>query len=89
MVAELSVGELPDPEEADATAAEVEESLGRTRESRMAPRTIDLDLLLYGEETSNTEILTLPHPRFHRRRFVLVPLAELAPQLVHPTLNKT
>jgi 2-amino-4-hydroxy-6-hydroxymethyldihydropteridine diphosphokinase len=48
-----------------------------------------LDLLLYGNETSNTTQLTLPHPRFHRRRFVLAPLAELAPQLVHPTLNKT
>ena len=55
----------------------------------MAPRSIDLDLLLYRNETSNTQFLTLPHARFHRRRFVLVPLAELAPRLVHPTLNKT
>jgi 2-amino-4-hydroxy-6-hydroxymethyldihydropteridine diphosphokinase len=53
------------------------------------PRTIDLDLLLYGEEIRNTELLTLPHPRFHLRRFVLAPLVELTPQLIHPTLGKT
>ena len=53
------------------------------------PRTIDLDLLLYGNETCDTQLLTLPHPRLHHRRFVLVPLAELAPALVHPTLNQT
>ena len=89
MVAELSIGELSDPEEAMRRLLKVEESLGRTRDVPNAPRTIDLDLLLYGNEISNTEILTLPHPRFHRRRFVLAPLAELAPQLLHPTLNKT
>ena len=55
----------------------------------MSPRTIDLDLLLYGNETADSDSLTIPHPRMHRRRFVLVPLAELAPRLVHPTLNKT
>jgi 2-amino-4-hydroxy-6-hydroxymethyldihydropteridine diphosphokinase len=89
MVAELGIGELSDPEEAMRRLLQVEESLGRTRDVKSGPRTIDLDLLLYGSEISNTEILTLPHPRFHRRRFVLVPLAELAPQLRHPTLNKT
>jgi 2-amino-4-hydroxy-6-hydroxymethyldihydropteridine diphosphokinase len=89
MVAELSIGELSDPEEAMRRLLQVEQSLGRTRDVKNGPRTIDLDLLLYGNEISNTEILTLPHPRFHRRRFVLAPLAELAPQLLHPTLNKT
>ena|SRR5712691_1328908 len=89
MVAELRGNTLPRPEEVMARLLRVEYSLGRTREVTMAPRSIDLDLLLYRNETSDTQFLTLPHPRLHRRRFVLVPLAELAPRLVHPTLNKT
>ena len=89
MVAELRVGSLPRAEEVMARLLQVEQSLGRTRDLEKGPRIIDLDLLLYGNETSDTQLLTLPHPRFHRRCFVLVPLAELAPQLVHPTLNKT
>lgn len=89
MVAELSSNELPPPEQMMTRLLQVEFALGRTRKTAMAPRTIDLDLLLYRDETRNTESLTLPHPRFHLRRFVLTPLAELAPQLLHPTLNKT
>jgi 2-amino-4-hydroxy-6-hydroxymethyldihydropteridine diphosphokinase len=89
LVAELSSRALPPPEQMLARLLRVEYSLGRTRETPMAPRTIDLDLLLYRDERRNTEFLTLPHPRFHMRRFVLTPLAELAPRLVHPTLNKT
>ena len=89
MVAELRGKDLTPPEEVMERLLRVEQSLGRTREIAMSPRTIDLDLLLHGNETVSTDSLTLPHPRLHRRRFVLVPLAELAPQLVHPTLNKT
>ncbi len=89
IVAELSIIALPDPEEVMARLLRVEHSLGRTRDSVKGPRIIDLDLLLYGDHIVDTKLLTLPHPRFHSRRFVLVPLAELAPQLVHPTLNKT
>jgi 2-amino-4-hydroxy-6-hydroxymethyldihydropteridine diphosphokinase len=89
MVAELRGNNLPEPEEVMARLMRVEQSRGRTRELPMAPRTIDLDLLLYGNETSNTDYLTLPHPRFHLRKFVLVPLAELTPRLVHPVLHKT
>jgi 2-amino-4-hydroxy-6-hydroxymethyldihydropteridine diphosphokinase len=89
MVAELRGSTLPHPEELLARLLRIEYSLGRTREVVMAPRTIDLDLLLYANETSDTQFLTLPHPRLHRRRFVLVPLNELAPALVHPELNKT
>jgi len=89
MVAELNANKLPQPQEVMAQLLRVEQSLGRTREVAMSPRTIDLDLLLYGNETANSDSLTLPHPRMHRRRFVLVPLAELAPHLVHPILNKT
>lgn len=89
MVAELRGNTLPRPEEVMARLLRVEYSRGRTRDVAMAPRSIDLDLLLYRNETSDTQFLTLPHPRLHRRRFVLVPLAELAPRLVHPRLNKT
>ncbi|MGH9944654.1 MAG: 2-amino-4-hydroxy-6-hydroxymethyldihydropteridine diphosphokinase, partial [Pyrinomonadaceae bacterium] len=53
------------------------------------PRSIDLDLLLYGNERRATEYLTLPHPRLHLRRFVLAPLADLAPALVHPALGRS
>jgi 2-amino-4-hydroxy-6-hydroxymethyldihydropteridine diphosphokinase len=89
MVAELSPNALPPPEQMMARLLRVEYALGRTRETPMAPRTIDLDLLLYKDETRNTEFLTLPHPRFHLRKFVLMPLVELTPHLVHPTLNRT
>jgi 2-amino-4-hydroxy-6-hydroxymethyldihydropteridine diphosphokinase len=89
MVAELRGDALPPAEELMKQLLRVEHSLGRTRDSAKGPRLIDLDLLLYGNETCNTQLLTLPHPRLPHRRFVLEPLAELAPQLVHPTLNKT
>jgi 2-amino-4-hydroxy-6-hydroxymethyldihydropteridine diphosphokinase len=89
MVAELRGSTLPRPEELLARLLRIEYALGRTREAAMAPRTIDLDLLFYPNETSETQFLTLPHPRLHHRRFVLVPLNELAPALVHPKLNKT
>ena len=63
----------------------VERDLGRTREGpRFGPRTIDLDLLLYGDERLDEPGLTVPHPRLHERLFVLEPLAELAPGLVVP-----
>ena len=64
---------------------EVERELGRTRDGpRFGPRTIDLDLLLYGAEVVEKPGLTVPHPRLHERRFVLEPLGELAPGLVVP-----
>ena len=87
MVAELQT--TVEPEHLMVQLLRVEESLGRTRDSAKGPRTIDLDLLLYGDQTVETKLLSLPHPRFHRRRFVLAPLAELAPRLVHPTLDRT
>ena len=63
----------------------VERSLGRTREGlRFGPRTIDLDLLLYGDESVDEPGLTVPHPRLHERAFALDPLAELDPGLVVP-----
>jgi 2-amino-4-hydroxy-6-hydroxymethyldihydropteridine diphosphokinase len=89
MVAELQDNTLPDPEELMARLLQVEHSLGRSRDVEKGPRTIDLDLLLHGDKTSNTQLLTLPHPRLHCRRFVLVPLAELCPELQHPVLHRT
>jgi len=89
MVAELRGATLPAPEQVMALLLRVEDALGREREGVMGPRTIDLDLLLYGDETCDTQFLTLPHPRFHLRRFVLVPLAELAPTLVHARLHQS
>jgi len=65
--------------------AEVERELGRVRDGeRWGPRTIDLDLLVYGSETIDEGGLTVPHPRLHERLFVLEPLAELVPDLVVP-----
>ena len=88
MVAELRVT-IFSPVQMLARLLRIEYALGRRRERRSGPRTIDLDLLLYGSERSATEFLQLPHPRLHERRFVLTPLAELAPELLHPTLRQT
>ena len=64
---------------------EIERNLGRTRTGpRFGPRTIDLDLLVYGDEVVDEPGLSVPHPRLAERRFVLEPLAELAPELVVP-----
>jgi 2-amino-4-hydroxy-6-hydroxymethyldihydropteridine diphosphokinase len=88
MVAELRGSTLPSPEQTLARLLRVEYALGRTREVFMGPRTMDLDLLIFKDKRSDSEFLTLPHPRIASRRFVLVPLFELVPNLVHPVLNK-
>ena len=88
MVAEVG-NPLPAPEQVMARLLRIEFLLGRTRDRKDGPRTIDLDLLLYGDLERDTEFLMLPHPRLHQRRFVLEPLVEVAPHLVHPTLNCT
>jgi 2-amino-4-hydroxy-6-hydroxymethyldihydropteridine diphosphokinase len=61
----------------------------RSRESRWGPRALDLDLLMYDDLVERSETLTLPHPRLHERAFVVVPLAEIAPMALHPTVRKT
>ncbi|MBA3476091.1 MAG: 2-amino-4-hydroxy-6-hydroxymethyldihydropteridine diphosphokinase [Actinobacteria bacterium] len=75
--------ELPARELLDSLLA-VERKLGRERRERWGPRTIDLDLLLYGSETIDEPGLTVPHPRLHERRFALEPLAELDSELLVP-----
>jgi 2-amino-4-hydroxy-6-hydroxymethyldihydropteridine diphosphokinase len=67
----------------------VEQSLGRHRGQKWGPRTIDLDLLLYDDQIIHREGLIVPHPLMHERRFVLEPLAEIAPDVVHPMLKET
>lgn len=68
---------------------EIERSLGRDEDDRSGPRTIDLDILFYGERIINELDLIVPHPRLHQRRFVLVPLSELDPLWVHPIERRT
>ena len=89
MVAELRGSTLPRPDQLLARLLRIEYALGRTRGVPLGPRTIDLDLLIAKDEVAGTDFLKLPHPRIPSRRFVLVPLNELVPDLVHPTLGKT
>ena len=66
----------------------IEEKLGRKREIRYGPRLIDIDILLYGEEVVQSAHLEIPHPQLPFRRFALIPLAEIAAEVVHPVLKK-
>lgn len=77
------------PEDLLQRLQEIERQFGRVRTGHNSPRTLDLDLLLYGNRVLNTPDLTVPHPRMHERPFVLVPFAEIAPAAVHPILGKT
>ena len=74
------------PERLLAVLLGIEQQLGRVRSEPNAPRTVDLDILLYGELIRTSPDPILPHPRMHQRRFVLEPLSELAPNLVIPGL---
>lgn len=86
MVAEIHVTNVS-PSQMMARLLRIEYLLGRTDKSMKKPRTIDLDILLFGDTHVETEFLTLPHPRLHLRRFVLEPLSKIAPNLIHPTLK--
>lgn len=68
---------------------EIERALGRDHDRRGGPRTLDLDLLFYGSHIIKESGLTIPHPRLHRRRFVLAPMVELDPDWRHPMLERT
>jgi 2-amino-4-hydroxy-6-hydroxymethyldihydropteridine diphosphokinase len=69
-------------------ALHIEAILGRQREERWGSRTIDIDILFYGQAIIDEPGLQIPHPQLHNRRFTLAPLAEIAPAFVHPVLNK-
>jgi pantoate--beta-alanine ligase len=77
------------PAELMAALLETERKLGRQRGERWGPRTIDLDLLLYGQQSIDSEGLTIPHPRMHERQFVLAPASEIATECVHPRVQKS
>jgi 2-amino-4-hydroxy-6-hydroxymethyldihydropteridine diphosphokinase len=67
----------------------IETKLGRERRDKWGSRTIDIDLLFYGDQIINEEKLVVPHPFLHQRRFTLMPLLELNPRFVHPLFNQT
>jgi len=67
----------------------IERTMGRTREEKYGPRIIDIDILLFNEEKHDYRLLKLPHPEMQNRRFALLPLAEIAPNVLHPVFNKT
>jgi 3-oxoacyl-[acyl-carrier protein] reductase len=78
-----------DPHELMAALLDIEQGLGRVRREKNGPRTIDLDVLLYGDVILDEPDLKIPHPRMHERGFVLEPIAEIAPDLVHPVHGDT
>jgi 2-amino-4-hydroxy-6-hydroxymethyldihydropteridine diphosphokinase len=67
----------------------LEHAMGRRRTEAKGPRTIDIDIVLFGNAVVDTPELTIPHPAMERRRFVLAPLAEIAPEVRHPVLKRT
>ena len=87
MVAEVRVRNVS-ASQLMARMLRIEYLLGRRDKSLKKPRTVDLDLLLFGGQRVDTPFLTVPHPRLHLRRFVLIPLAEIAPNAVHNVMHK-
>jgi len=78
-----------EPESLLKRLKQLEVQLGREKTFRWGPRLIDIDILFYDDLILESESLTIPHPRLHERAFVLVPLADIAPDFVHPVLKKT
>jgi 2-amino-4-hydroxy-6-hydroxymethyldihydropteridine diphosphokinase len=77
------------PEQLMATLLRIEQQMGRQRIRKKGPRTIDIDVLLFGDRVVDSPEVTSPHPTMSQRRFVLEPLAEIAPEARHPVLKKT
>lgn len=77
------------PQELLKVLQEIEKALGRVRKERWGPRTIDLDILFYGDLIVNEKGLIIPHPLIHKREFVLKPLLRIAPDFIHPVLKKS
>jgi 2-amino-4-hydroxy-6-hydroxymethyldihydropteridine diphosphokinase len=77
------------PEQLLAAILNIEREMGRQRIQRKGPRIIDIDIVLFSDRIIDTKELTVPHPAMHQRRFVLQPLAEIAPEVLHPALKRT
>jgi 2-amino-4-hydroxy-6-hydroxymethyldihydropteridine diphosphokinase len=77
------------PAQLMASVLRIEEEMGRRRVQNKGPRSIDIDILLFADVIMESSELTIPHPAMHHRRFVLEPLAEIAPQALHPVFHKT
>ncbi|ADB40385.1 2-amino-4-hydroxy-6-hydroxymethyldihydropteridine diphosphokinase [Spirosoma linguale] len=77
------------PDDVLAQTQGIEQALGRVRLEKWGARVIDIDILYYDQLIQQTDTLTIPHPFLHQRRFTLVPLAEIAPDFMHPVLQKT
>jgi len=77
------------PEELMTDLLRIEQAMGRRRTGNKGPRTIDVDILLFGDTIMDSPAVTIPHPAMHERRFVLEPLAEIAPEVRHPILKRT
>jgi 2-amino-4-hydroxy-6-hydroxymethyldihydropteridine diphosphokinase len=88
MAAEIRVSGIT-PSQVMARLLRIEYLLERSDKTLKRPRTLDLDLLFFGAQQVDTPFLTVPHPRLHLRNFVLTPLNEIAPDVVHPTLKQT
>jgi 2-amino-4-hydroxy-6-hydroxymethyldihydropteridine diphosphokinase len=67
----------------------IEQAMGRQRTGLRSPRNVDVDIIFFGDEVMDSDELKVPHPRMHQRRFVLEPLAEIAPEMLHPVLKRT
>ena len=85
----LEISSSFSPEKLLQLLLDIEWTMGRKRAEKWGPRLIDIDLLFYGSEVVDTKDLSIPHPGIPERKFVLVPLAEIAPALEHPVLKKT
>jgi 2-amino-4-hydroxy-6-hydroxymethyldihydropteridine diphosphokinase len=88
MVAEIRIANFT-PKQMLARMIRIEYLLGRRFKGENRPRTIDLDILFFGDNINETKSVTVPHPRLHLRNFVLVPMAEIAPHVVHPIFKST
>lgn len=83
----IAVETTLNPDDLYQVIATIEHQFGRVRSFRNAPRTLDLDIILYGQEIINTERLTVPHPRAHQRAFVMIPLCQIEPEAFFTPLS--
>lgn len=85
----LYVQTVYSPDDVMQRLLQIEQQMGRVRSVKNAPRIIDIDVLFYNNHVYSSALVTIPHPLLHERKFVLQPLSELAPDLMHPVLHKT